>query len=113
MQTLHSQLISEEIFKTVVKQAVDKILQRHLPSPHSTDRQQNGQSRKQGQQLHHGGDTTDDEQTGLIPAADDPHLSADFLIAEAESIRRFVSKLVVFEKSRRPRSAPTHMRRIP
>jgi len=57
---------------------VDKILQRHLPA---------GCSSTQPIEQQHG-QTVDSQST-------------DFLIAEAEGIRRFVSKLVMFEKAQR------------
>ena len=84
-----AQLLTKEMFKAVVRSAVDKILERHAPQhaqeaemrvPQHT--QEGGQHAQKAQEAEHAGD------------------SADFLIAEAEGIRRFISKLVVFEKSR-------------
>lgn len=62
-----ARLISKAVHKSVVRSAVEKIVERHL-----------------SQAPNHG--------TGS-------HVSADFLIEEAESIRKFISKLVVYEKS--------------
>ena len=81
-----AQLLTKEMFKAVVRSAVDKILERHAPQ-HAQEAET-----RVPQHTPEGGQRAQD--------ADHAGGSADFLIAEAESIRRFISKLVVFEKSR-------------
>ncbi|GAX75069.1 hypothetical protein CEUSTIGMA_g2513.t1 [Chlamydomonas eustigma] len=76
-----AQLITKEQFKCIVTSAVEKILQRHVPRLLQPD-----SASKDNSNDHVGIETV---------------ISADFLITEAESIRKFVSKLVAFEKGRR------------